>query len=249
MKIAAIIPARYDSSRFPGKPLADIGGMSMINRVYNQVVKIFPNVYVATDDDRIFDEVRRFGGVAIMTSKDHMNGTSRVLEAMYAIEKETGEEFETVVNIQGDEPFIEPEQLTELLSGFDDPDAEIATLIKKFGDEEDICNPNTPKVVIDKNMYALYFSRSPIPYIRGCDKREDWNKSGRFYKHIGLYAYRRSALIKICNLQPSDLELAESLEQLRWLESGLAIKVSETSYDSYAVDTPDDIANIFLYLQ
>ena len=244
MKIVAIIPARYASSRFPGKPLADIGGMSMINRVYNQTIKAFSDVYVATDDVRIFDEVKRFGGKPVMTSEFHSNGTSRVLEAMYTIEKERGEECEIVINVQGDEPFIVPEQLLELLSGFDDPAAEIVTLVKQFGEKEDIFNPNSPKVVFNKNRYALYFSRSPIPYVRDCPNKEEWRKLTQFYKHVGLYGYKRDVLAKICGLSPSKLEQAECLEQLRWLESGFAIKVSETDRDTFAVDMPEDIENI-----
>jgi len=244
MKIVAIIPARYNSSRFPGKPLADIGGMSMINRVYSQAAKVFSNLYVATDDIRIFDEVKRFGGLPVMTSQDHQNGTSRVLEAMYKIERERGEEFDIVVNVQGDEPFIEPEQFNELLSGFDDSNAEIVTLVKKFEEEEDILNRNTPKVVFNRDRYALYFSRSPIPYVRECFEKEEWSKHFQFYKHVGIYGYKRNTLVKICNLQPSGLELAENLEQLRWLESGFTIKVSETNRHTYAIDTLEDIEKI-----
>ena len=244
MDVVAIIPARYGSSRFPGKPLADIGGMSMIQRVHNQAAKVFSNLYVATDDARIFDEVERFGGVAIMTSQEHPNGTSRVLEAMYEVEKARKKRCDIVVNVQGDEPFIDPHQLNELLSGFDDPNAEIVTLVKRFEEGEDILNKNTPKVVFNRDMYALYFSRSPIPYIRECVNMEEWSKNHQFYKHIGLYGYKRDTLIEICNLLPSNLELAENLEQLRWLESGFTIKVSETTKKSYAIDTPEDIANI-----
>ena len=244
MKVVAIIPARYNSSRFPGKPLVDIGGVSMINRVYNQAAKVFTNLYVATDDIRIFDEVKRFGGSPVMTSEDHRNGTLRVLEAMYKIEEERGEKFDIIVNVQGDEPFIEPEQFNELLSGFDDPNAEIVTLVKKFGEGEDILNRNTPKVVFNRDKYALYFSRSPIPYVREHSDKKEWSRYFQFYKHIGLYGYKRDTLIKICNLQPTELELAENLEQLRWLESGFAIKVSETSKNSYAIDVPEDIVKI-----
>ena len=244
MEVVAIIPARYDSSRFPGKPLADIGGMSMIHRVYNQAAKVFPNLYVATDDSRIFDEVKGFGGSPIMTSRDHQNGTSRVLEALYKIEKEIGERFDIIVNVQGDEPFIEPEQFNELLSGFNDPKARIVTLVKKFEEGEDILNRNTPKVVFNRDKYALYFSRSPIPYVRESLNKEEWSKHFRFFKHIGLYGYRRDTLIEVCKLQPTELELAENLEQLRWLESGFAIKVSETNKDTYSIDTPEDIINI-----
>jgi 3-deoxy-manno-octulosonate cytidylyltransferase (CMP-KDO synthetase) len=240
MKFLAIIPARYASTRFPGKPLADIGGKLMIKRVYEQCCKVFEQVYVATDDQRIADAVENFGGRAVLTSESHPNGTSRALEAMYKIERLIGEKCQYVINIQGDEPFIEPAQIRELLSCFETPETEIATLAKLFLPGEDIFNPNSPKVVIGKNGNALYFSRSPIPFVRDC-KEDEWFQKAKFYKHIGLYGYKREILEKIPTLEPTPLETAENLEQLRWLENGFKIKVAETLYVSHSIDTPGDI--------
>jgi len=200
MKFLAIIPARYESTRFPGKPLADIGGKLMIKRVYEQSSKVFNDVYVATDDQRILDAVENFGGRAVLTSPDHPNGTSRALEAMYKIETLIGEQCEYVINIQGDEPFIEPAQIRELLSCFehnetrDSGEIQIATLAKRFLPGEDIFNPNTPKVVLGKDGVALYFSRSPIPFVRD-KERESWAQACPFFRHIGLYGYRRNVCI------------------------------------------------------
>ncbi|MDP3397987.1 MAG: 3-deoxy-manno-octulosonate cytidylyltransferase [Bacteroidales bacterium] len=240
MKILAIIPARYASTRFPGKPLALIGGVTMIERVYARSSEVFESVYVATDDKRIYDSVTKSGGNAVMTSVEHPNGTSRVLEAMYIIEKVTGEICDVVVNIQGDEPFIEPLQLKELISCFDNPGTMIATLAKKIDDKEELFNPNTPKVVFGTDGNALYFSRSPIPFIRDVPP-EEWIRKFDFFKHIGLYGYTREALIKINKLNQGSLEKAESLEQLRWLENGIKIVVQKTVHSSYSVDIPDDI--------
>jgi 3-deoxy-manno-octulosonate cytidylyltransferase (CMP-KDO synthetase) len=246
MKFLAIIPARYGSTRFPGKPLADIGGKLMIKRVYEQCSKVFNDVYVATDDQRILDAVENFGGRAVLTSTEHPNGTSRVLEAMYKIEALYGEKCECVINVQGDEPFIEPTQIRELISCFDTnksgktPETEVATLAKKFLPGEDIFNPNTPKVVFGKDGAALYFSRSAIPFVRDREK-DSWVNDYPFFRHIGLYGYRREALIKIAALEPTPLESAESLEQLRWLENGIRIVVAETSFESHSIDTPTDI--------
>lgn len=246
MKFLAIIPARYGSTRFPGKPLADIGGKLMIKRVYEQCCKVFNDVYVATDDQRILDAVENFGGRAVLTSPEHPNGTSRVLEAMYKIEALFGEKCECVVNIQGDEPFVEPRQIRELVSCFDAgksgkiSETQVATLAKRFLPGEDIFNPNTPKVVFGKDGTALYFSRSPIPFVRDREK-ESWVSCYPFFRHIGLYGYRREALIKIASLEPTPLESAENLEQLRWLENGICIVVAETSFESHSIDTPGDI--------
>jgi len=246
MKFLAIIPARYGSTRFPGKPLADIGGKLMIKRVYEQSSKVFNDVYVATDDQRILDAVENFGGRAVLTSQNHPNGTSRALEAMYKIEKLLGEKCDYVINIQGDEPFIEPAQIRELISCFECsssaeiPQAQIATLAKRFLPGEDIFNPNTPKVVFDKNRAAMYFSRSPIPFVRDSE-RDSWVKDCKFFRHIGLYGYRRDVLIKIAALEPTPLEIAENLEQLRWLENGIRIVVAETAFVSHSIDTPGDI--------
>lgn len=234
-----IIPARYASSRFPGKPLADIGGKSMIQRVYEQASKVLSLVYVATDDQRIFDAVKAFGGKVIMTSTEHKTGTDRCYEASTKIK----ENFDVVINIQGDEPFIQPEQIVTLQNCFQDNTTEIATLAKLVTIQDDfeyLANSNRPKVVINKNNEALYFSRSIIPYIRGKNNSE-WIESHKFYTHIGMYAYRKDVLQKIHSLPPSPLETAESLEQLRWLENGFRIKVGFTDKASFSIDTPEDL--------
>ncbi|MGE0636282.1 MAG: 3-deoxy-manno-octulosonate cytidylyltransferase [Bacteroidia bacterium] len=233
MKTIIIVPARYSSTRFPGKPLADIGGMTMIQRVYEQAVKsaVAKKIVVATDDDRIFSHVKEFIGEVIMTSTEHKSGTDRCFEAL----QKTGESFDVVINLQGDEPFVQPQQLHKLLSCFSDPDCRIATLVKKVEKKDDIENPNVVKVVRDVNNYALYFSRSAIPF-----NREKEN-SPTYFKHLGLYAYRADTLKDITTLQTSSLELSESLEQLRWLENGYKIKVAETELESIAIDTPADL--------
>lgn len=236
MKFLALIPARYASTRFPGKPLADIMGKPMIQRVYERVNQAFDDCYVATDDARIEACVLGFGGRVVMTSDKHRSGTDRCREAM----EKVGGDFDVVVNIQGDEPFIDISQLQQIKSCFDDPKTAIATLIKPFGKHEDIFNPNTPKVVISTDHFALYFSRSVVPYIRGTEP-EDWQKKQQFYKHIGLYAYRCPVLQEISSLPAGILEQAESLEQLRWLENGYRIKVAVTECESYAIDTPEDL--------
>lgn len=239
MKILAIIPARFGSSRFPGKPLADIGGKPMIQRVYERSNEAFESVYVATDDTRIYDFVQSFGGKVVMTSPDHQSGTDRCKEAMERIEASTGVIFDIIVNVQGDEPFISPDQLRQLPECFDSKEVEIATLVKPFDKGEDITNPNSPKVVLSKDNHALYFSRSPIPYIR-----EPFDGEQIFYKHVGLYAYRRDTLLKISGMEQSALELCEKLEQLRWLENGIGIKVAVTNFRTYAIDTPQDIEQL-----
>lgn len=240
MKILAVIPARYASTRFPGKPLTLIGGVTMVERVYSRSSQVFENVFVATDDSRIFDVVAGAGGNAVMTSDSHPNGTSRVLEAMYKIEEERGEKFDIIVNIQGDEPFVEPLQLKELIACFDVPGTMIATLAKKITEADELFNPNNPKVVMGADGQALYFSRTPIPYLRDYPQ-ESWLDNAEYYKHIGLYAYTRDALIGINALKPGRLEVAECLEQLRWLENGIKIVVGKTAFTSYSVDTPGDI--------
>ena len=240
MKFVAIIPARYASTRFPGKPLADLGGKTVIERVYGQVKKAVDDAYVATDDESIYNEVVRFGGKAVMTREDHKSGTDRVYEAYTKI----GEEFDVVINIQGDEPFIKPEQIETVKKCFDDDTTQIATLVKPFTEEdgtEALFNPNSPKVVVNKNMNAMYFSRSVMPYVRGAEK-EDWLKAyTSYYKHIGLYAYRSDVLAEITSLEQSQLEKAESLEQLRWLENGYKIKVGVTNSGTVGIDTPQDL--------
>lgn len=238
-----IIPARYASSRFPGKPLADIFGKSMICRVYEQAAKVLQTVYVATDDERIFNAVEAFGGKAVMTSESHNSGTDRCAEAVLHIEKELGRSFSTVLNIQGDEPFIEPVQLELLMDCFTDSGARIATLVKPVGKPEELFDPNRPKVVVNARQEALYFSRSVIPFLRG-RKPEEWIDAHAFYLHIGLYGYRNDVLQEITRLPQSPLEMAESLEQLRWLENGYAVSVRETRYDSFGIDTPEDLRRL-----
>jgi 3-deoxy-manno-octulosonate cytidylyltransferase (CMP-KDO synthetase) len=242
-KYIGIIPARYASTRFPGKPLALIQGKLMIQRVYEQASKVLDMVYVATDDTRIFKAVKEFGGRVIMTSTSHSSGTDRCAEAISRVEQELGEQFDVVLNIQGDEPFIEPQQISLLMECFEQPQTQIATLVKIASLPDEIFNPNRPKVVLGSNQQALYFSRSPIPFIRGAEK-EDWLRSAKFYLHIGLYAFRKDVLLEITRLPQSALEKAESLEQLRWLENGFHIAVRTTTYDSFGIDTPEDLAGL-----
>ena len=301
----AIIPARYASSRFPGKPLAKIGGKPMIQLVYEQAKKAVDTVFVATDDERIFSTVQAFGGKAIMTSPSHQSGTDRCFEAYSIVKSEErrtkndelrtmseelrmmnealimkndelimkSEEGRTkngcrpsgnssffthhssfsthhssfkedvIINVQGDEPFIQPEQIESLAACFEDPATQIATLVKPFpynGFFDDLANQNTPKVVINKRMEAMYFSRSIVPYKRGTD-RNRWLEAHTYYKHIGMYAYRAEALCEITQLPPSPLELAENLEQLRWLENGYTIKTAITHLETIGIDTPEDL--------
>ncbi len=243
MNILGIIPARYASTRFPGKPLADIKGKTMIHRVFENCKKTLNEVVVATDNNLIEEEVKQFGGNVIMTSENHKSGTDRCAEALEKYEKTTGKIFDIVINIQGDEPYIHKEYLTKLITCFDDIETEIATLIKKINSNKDIFDPNKPKVIIDKQNYAVYFSRSPIPYLRGI-KKEDWHLKHTFYQHIGIYAYRSKILKKITNLPISGLEIAESLEQNRWLENGFKIKTDITDKESISIDTPDDLKQL-----
>lgn len=239
MKFIGIIPARYGSSRFPGKPLADMGGKPMIQRVYEQVKKALNEVWVATDDERILKAVENFGGKAVLTSPDHKSGTDRCNEAFSKI----GNGFDVVINVQGDEPFIQPQQIETLKSCFDSKETELATLVKPFKKDdgfEILFNPNSPKVVLNKNSEAIYFSRSIIPYIRDAHHTK-WLDRHVFYKHIGMYAYRSDVLKKITLLPQSNLELAESLEQLRWIENGYKIKVGLTDIETIGIDTPEDM--------
>ncbi|MBR6456183.1 MAG: 3-deoxy-manno-octulosonate cytidylyltransferase [Prevotella sp.] len=237
MNYTAIIPARYASTRFPGKPLALLGGKTVIERVYRQVSEVVEEVFVATDDERIFREVERFGGRAVMTSPNHRSGTDRIQEAVTTI----GTQADVIINVQGDEPFIQASQIEELCRQFDDPTTQIATLGKPFASMEAVENENSPKIVLDNNGFALYFSRSVIPFVRGID-RSRWLEQFPFLKHIGLYAYRREVLRKITQLPPSSLEQAESLEQLRWLQNGYRIRVGLTDVETIGIDTPDDLA-------
>ena len=242
LRFVAIIPARYASTRFPGKPLVDIGGKTMIQRVYDQVSKVLDDVYVATDDQRSFDNVRSFGGKVIMTSDAHRSGTDRCYEAFTKLD----DWFDVVINVQGDEPFIQPEQIEVLRDCFADEETQIATLVKKITERDGVevlFNPNSPKVVIDKQNNALYFSRSPIPYKRGSDEK-NWIAEHDYYKHVGVYAYRSEVLSQIVQMPPSKLELAESLEQLRWLENGLKIKAGFTEVETVGIDTPEDLEKI-----
>ena len=242
-KILGLIPARYASSRFPGKPLADIGGKPMIQRVYEQAKKVLPTVCVATDDERIRAAVETFGGKVVMTSDKHKSGTDRCAEALDIIESQLNTKFDAVLNIQGDEPFIEPEQIRTLADMFDRNEVEIATLVKKAECKADVFNPNKPKVVVANDGKALYFSRQAIPYLRGVDETE-WTEKYEFYNHIGLYGYRADVLRRLTKLPQGILERAESLEQLRWLENGFAIYVSRTELESLSVDTPDDLEEL-----
>ncbi len=243
MKFVGIIPSRYASSRFPGKPLALINGKTMIQRVYEQAKLALDHVYVATDDERIENEVKKFGGEVVLTSANHESGTDRLAEASIIIENESGIKFDVVINIQGDEPFIQPEQIEQIKSCFNDEKTEIATLIKEIDNTEDIFDANKPKVIWDINMNAICFSRSPIPFIRNADKSE-WNLKHKFYRHIGMYAYKTDTLQNLTKLPQSTLELAESLEQMRWIENGYKIKVKETLFDSKGIDTREDLENI-----
>lgn len=218
----------------------------MIQRVYEQVGKVLDDVYVATDDDRIKNTVEGFGGKAIMTSPDHKSGTDRIEEAVEKI----GGDFDVVINIQGDEPFIHESQIKELCACFNDADTQIATLGKPFTAEmgmEALENPNSPKIVVDNRGYAMYFSRSVIPYIRNT-RREEWIGQFPYLKHIGLYAYRREVLRQVTQLPQSSLEIAESLEQLRWLQNGYKIKVGLTDVETVGIDTPEDLQRAETYL-
>ncbi len=240
MEFLALIPARYASTRFPGKPLADIAGKPMIQRVYERASSQFADCWVATDDERISGAVKAFGGRVVMTSPDHKSGTDRCAEALEAVERATGRRFDVVVNIQGDEPFLADEHLIKIRSLFDDADTSIATLVKPFAPNEDIFNANSPKVVVSADGHALYFSRSAIPFLRGADPSE-WQSKRVYYKHLGLYAYTCEALRRITLMPQGELEKAESLEQLRWLENGLRIRVAVTHTESAAIDTPEDL--------
>jgi 3-deoxy-manno-octulosonate cytidylyltransferase (CMP-KDO synthetase) len=240
MKILGIIPARYASTRFPAKPLVDIAGKTMIQRVYEQAKKCdLDYVVVATDDERIASVVRDFNGEVVMTDTQHQSGTDRCAEVALLFP-----EYDIIINIQGDEPFIDPAQIALVKSCFTDQTIKLATLIKEIHQEEELFNPNIPKVIINSNQEAIYFSRHPIPYLRGAVEPADWVSKHQFYKHIGIYGYTRQTLLEIKNLAPSALELAESLEQLRWLENGYQIKTKVTGIETIAIDTPEDLQKI-----
>jgi len=238
-----IIPARYASTRFPGKPLAMLGDKPMIQWVYERASSLFEHLLVATDDERILLAVKKFGGKVLMTSLEHNSGTERCAEAAELYEQESGLRFSHVVNIQGDEPLIQVEQLETLISCFQTPGTGIATLIRQMTNKEELENPNVVKVVVDQSFRALYFSRSPIPFVRSKNAEGD---PGDFpyYTHIGLYAFQREILEQVVQLSPSALELAESLEQLRWMEHGITIRTAVTDLPSIGVDTPEDLDRI-----
>lgn len=238
MKVVGIIPARYASTRFPGKPLAIIKGKTMIRRVCEQAWKSkLDAVVVATDDVRIADEVMSFGGQYVLTDPNHCSGTDRCCEALDLLENQ----YDAVVNIQGDEPFIDPKQINLLVDLVSREDTQLASLAKRIEDEEDLFSPNAVKVVMDKDDKALYFSRNPIPFMRNLE-RVEWLKKGVFYQHIGIYAYKAETLHQVAQMQPSSLEMSESLEQLRWLENGLSIHMAVTATENVSIDTPEDLA-------
>lgn len=241
MNIIGIIPSRFASSRFPGKPLIDLAGKTMIQRVYEQASKskLLSKVIVATDDQKIYDHILSFGGNVIMTSESHQSGTDRCNEVL----EKLNEKVDAVINIQGDEPFINPEQIDLLANCFNDKDTELATLVTTTGDASLIHNPNRIKVVLDKNDVALYFSRASIPLMKGVQPGE-WGAIGKYYLHIGIYGYRADTLKEITKLPVSFLEKTESLEQLRWLENGYRIKVAHTKHESYSIDSPEDVEGV-----
>ena len=239
LNFIAIIPARYASTRFPGKPLAMLGGKPVIQRVYERVTSVISNAVVATDDERIYAAVESFGGKVVMTSENHKSGTDRCWEAY----QKQGEEYDVVINVQGDEPFIAESQLRSIMACFEDEATDIATLVKPFAESDGLAalqNPNSPKVVLDAESRAIYFSRSVIPYLRGVEP-EEWLSKHTFYKHIGMYAFRREVLREVTALPQSTLEKAESLEQLRWLENGYKIGVGVTNIETVGIDTPEDL--------
>lgn len=247
MKFIGIIPARYASTRFPAKPLARLGGKPVIQRVYEQVKGVLDDAYVATDNERIEEAVKAFGGKVVMTSVNHKSGTDRCYEAYCKV----GHGFDVVVNIQGDEPFIQRSQLEAVKACFDDGNTQIATLVKPFSPADGydaLENVNSPKVVVNRQMQALYFSRSIIPFQRNRDRKE-WLAGHVYYKHIGLYAYRADVLKEITSLPQSPLELAESLEQLRWLENGYSVKVGVSEVEAIGIDTPEDLARAEEFLR
>lgn len=247
MKFIGIIPARYASTRFPGKPLAILGGKTVIQRVYEQVVNVLDDAVVATDDQRIYKAVEAFGGKAVMTGTHHKSGTDRCFEAYSLL----GESYDVVINIQGDEPFIQARQLEAVKACFADGDTQIATLVKPFTADDGLQaleNVNSPKVVVNNRMQAMYFSRSIIPYQRNKEKQE-WLSGHTYYKHIGLYAYKSEVLKAITALPQSSLEQAESLEQLRWLQNGYTIKVGVSEIETIGIDTPEDLQRAECFLK
>ena len=242
MKIIGIIPARFASTRFPGKPLVDIKGISMIQRVYRQVeaADLINKVVVATDDTRIYNHVQSFGGAVVMTSNTHQSGTERIAEV---VRKSDGD-FDIAINIQGDEPFIQPQLIDDLAKFLmNNSSFNIATAAKKITEKTTLFNPNVVKVVFSNTGKALYFSRQVIPYIRGIEK-EKWLEQQDFYKHIGIYAFRTTALLEVIQKPMSSFEKSESLEQLRWLENNYTIGVMKTKYETIGIDSPEDLKQI-----
>ncbi|HAH22787.1 MAG TPA: 3-deoxy-manno-octulosonate cytidylyltransferase [Prolixibacteraceae bacterium] len=246
MNFIGIIPARFQSTRFPGKPLVLLNGKPIVQWVYDNARKALAEVYVATDDERIFKAVEAFGGKAIFTSADHQSGTDRCAEAARQLANTMN--VDVVVNIQGDEPFIRPEQIESLKDCFNTRETEIATLIKPITNAAEITNINRPKVVINGQGEALYFSRCPIPFVRGCPP-EEWINRQTFYSHIGMYAYRYDILLELTKLPVGTLEMAESLEQLRWLENRYRIKTAQTLFENIGIDTPEDLEQAVKFLR
>jgi len=243
MKILGIIPARYASTRFPGKPLVDIKGKTMIQRVYERSSCVISHVIVATDDDRIVQDVKRFNGNVVFTSDQHKTGTDRCAEAYKIYQNESGINFDVIINIQGDEPFIQKEHLEKVIANFNRESTQISTLVKRITENEDVFNENLPKVLMNIENMAIYFSRSPVPFIRDFDKSE-WHLKHTFFKHIGIYGYKADVLNEITKLKQSGLEIAESLEQNRWIENGYRISVAETEKINFPIDTQDDLKKI-----
>jgi 3-deoxy-manno-octulosonate cytidylyltransferase (CMP-KDO synthetase) len=244
--IVGIIPARFASTRFPGKPLIDIQGKTMLQRVYEQAIKskFLDKVVVATDDQRIFDHVKSFGGEVVMTEAHHPSGTDRCWDALQQLDRD----FQYVINIQGDEPFIEPEQIDELANELKDGKTELATQMIAVDNHEMLFDKGEVKIVLDANKEALYFSRMVIPFIKGVDEK-DWHQHHTYYRHVGMYAYRKDVLEKITKLPVSSLEKAESLEQLRWIENGFKIKCVTTKYESHCIDTPEDVIKVLALMK
>ncbi len=242
MNILGIVPARFGSTRFPGKPLADINGKSMIQRVYEQCIQAnrLSKLVIATDDEKIFNHVQEFGGHAVITSPQHQSGTDRCAEV---IEKIGTDKWDVVINIQGDEPFIHPEQIDLLCSAFEEQETKLATIVKKITSVDELFNHNNVKVILNKRNEVVYFSRTPIPYNRNFPEQE-WLKYSAYYKHIGIYGYSTQTLLEVSKLAKTNLEVTESLEQLRWIENGYIIRAEITSLDSIAIDTPDDLLKI-----
>lgn len=246
MNFVGIIPARYQSTRLPGKPLADLGGKPMIIRVYERVKLVLPDIVVATDDYRVEAVVQENGGVSVMTESTHKSGTDRCGEAALQLIS-SGKQFDVVINIQGDEPFISEEHIKLLMKSFDDPRVDIATLANPVKLNDDIFDPNIVKVITNKDGFAMYFSRSPIPFLRKTDNAE-WSQQFHFLKHVGIYAYKYKVLQEITNLPQSSLELAEMLEQNRWLENSYKIKVGKSDIETFGIDTPEDLEKANKYL-